>query len=91
MARKTLCMQEQGHVKEHSRRGNKPNMSQGSEQSNRGGKQESPETNPGWTGFGSSQQVEILPPPLFLQLSPVSELLYELTYSGNALRVIGNP
>ena len=25
--------------------------------------------------------------PLFLQLSPVSELLYELTYSGNALRV----
>ena len=29
--------------------------------------------------------------PLLLQLSPVSELLYELTYSGNALRVIGNP
>ncbi len=28
--------------------------------------------------------------PLFFQLFPVSELLYELTYSGNALRVIGN-
>ena len=28
---------------------------------------------------------------LFSQLSPVSELLYELTYSGNALRIIGNP
>ena len=28
---------------------------------------------------------------LFSQLSPVSELLYELTYSGNALRVIGGP
>ena len=30
-------------------------------------------------------------PDLFSQLSPVSELLYELTYSGNALRVIQSP
>jgi len=29
--------------------------------------------------------------PLFVQLFPVSELLYELTYSGNALRVIESP